>query len=274
MNYLPWYISLFFLSFQTFAKMDGIYCAQLFERSVENQFYDAFYLKYPENEFQLDPRHTEIKFFRDHAKYIKMGEYHGFEVINEGLSMGFVAIAKSNQTLRFDIEISGRSRGLKLYSYLLNKVLRLFPDVNSIPSIMPKFDSSNALFFFSEFEKSKFFKLIKNYEYKNLTNRELVKLREVIIGIFLKLPSTKARLRNNFGDIKSIFIDLSGNKIAFDVHKGRVNSFSDIKIYIKDPRRGFYNEVNASGNINYDIKFEDVFPRDYLQSPNAEIDHF
>lgn len=168
--------------------------------------------------------------------------------------MGHVDVTVQNDTMRFDISVNKRFRGLNLYAYLLAIAIKEHPNVNSIPAIMPYFASDNATFFFKEAFKS--FGRAKNSKIKDMlfemSPSELIALRKKMISAFKETPSAKARRINGFSNVDFIVADFSGSNrepagLTFNVLRGE-NSRKEIKVYIKTRNSTLY-KITTKGKL-------------------------
>jgi hypothetical protein len=160
---------------------------------------------------------------------------------------------KWNGTLSFDINVPQEARGLGVYAYSLKKILDRHSDVVSIPSRMKYANSDNAKFLFDTvFGARNNWKIAQPTEKATLVDDGFRSnprhLRQEIISAFEKMPSTKARRRLGFANVRKIIIDPLEISVSFDVTKGEQTRSTELYLVERSGQAIVVSEITEGGD--------------------------
>lgn len=206
------------------------------------------------------------KIFITGQKFWKKNEYHESHIYYENEKIGIVWIGIVNDELRFDIKLLPKYQGKNLYAYLMDEVVREFPDINSISSIMTSKNSDNAKIFFNKINED-VLRALNHKRFLNWKHQRLLKLKEQAVFAFMETPAYKARAALGYKKIDIIALSSDPKQnlrgLRFKVSKGSNVSMEDIKFYLRDTDSNYYL-------IGDDSQLEEVgtiwkfFNKDYM----------
>ena len=172
-------------------------------------------------------------------------------IFYKGEFAGRIRFNVNQTTLKFDIRLEEKFQGSKLYSYLMEQVVKKNPQVRHIPSSMNWNNSENARIFVRNLAENKvdLEKILKSDYLKELSRKELVELRTQVINSLQTMPALKARRSNGFSDIEKIVLHKQTPvEISFLVNQGELK-VENTK-FILQVDQATYLDLNSSGILS------------------------